>query len=59
MLFSVFINDLDTGIEHTKFANDTKLRGAVDSLEGSKGLQRDLDRLELQAISSCVKFSKN
>lgn len=45
VLFSVFINDLDRGIKCTisKFVNDTKLRRAVDSLEGKDVLQRDLE----------------
>jgi len=33
VIFNLFINDLDTGIEHmlSKFANDIKLGEAVDS----------------------------
>lgn len=36
IIYTVFINDLDAGIECTlnKFAGDPKLGGAVDSLEG-------------------------
>ncbi|KAK4816061.1 hypothetical protein QYF61_011069 [Mycteria americana] len=45
----IYIKNLDAGVECTisKFANDTKLGGAVDSLKGQDTLQRDLDRLEI------------
>ncbi|PKU46655.1 rna-directed dna polymerase from mobile element jockey- hypothetical protein [Limosa lapponica baueri] len=60
VLFDIFINGIDSGIECTlnKFADGTKQSGAVDSLEGRDATQRGLARLEQWAHLNPMKFIK-
>ncbi|GAB0208441.1 hypothetical protein GRJ2_003309800 [Grus japonensis] len=59
-LLNMFVSNMDSGIKCTlsKFADNTKLCGVVETLEGRDAIQRDLDRLERWACAICMKFNK-
>lgn len=60
ILFKVFVGDTDSGIECnlSKFADNTKLCGAVNTLVGRNCIQRDLDRFKRWACANIMKFGK-
>jgi len=60
VLFHIFVGVMDSVTECTlsKFVDDTKLCGVVDTLEGRDAIQRDLDRLERWACVNRMKFNE-
>ncbi|PKU46723.1 rna-directed dna polymerase from mobile element jockey-like [Limosa lapponica baueri] len=60
VLLNIFVDNMDSVIACTvsKFADDTKLCGAVDMLKGRGAIQRDLVRLDRWAHKNFMKFSQ-
>ena len=60
VLFNIFISNLDNRIEHTlsKFGDDIKLNGAVDTIEERDSSQRDHDKLEKWVCVNPMRFNK-
>jgi len=59
LLFVIFINDMDEGVEGwvSKFADDTKIGGVVDSEEGDWRLQRDIYKMQSWAENWQMEFN--
>lgn len=58
--FNISVSITDGGLECTlsRFADDTKLCGAVDVQERRDAIQRDFDRLERWDCVNLMKFSE-
>ena len=61
MLFIIFIKYVTSGIECTlsKFADDTKVQGTIDTSVGQNAIQRDLVRLGQQAQVNLMRINKS
>ncbi|TRZ16358.1 hypothetical protein HGM15179_010746 [Zosterops borbonicus] len=59
-LLNIFVSDMDSAIECIirRLANDSKLHGPVNRLEGKDAIQRDLDKLVRWDCEKLFKFNK-
>lgn len=56
VLFNIFINDIDYGIE-CKLDDYTKLSSTVDTVDVRDAIRRDLDKLQRWALVKLIKFN--
>lgn len=60
VLFKIFTNDLDEGIESIfKSANNTKLQGVADKMECCAATQQGLNRVESWGERNLMSFNKS
>ena len=59
-LFNIIVGDMDSRIKCilSKLVDDSMLCDAVDKLDGSDAMERDLDKLERCAHANLINFSK-